>query len=198
MFLTEDEARKRGGDTSDVNRDLVARLMIMIGNMTADLQDRYDIFLSHAMRDAGLVLGVKNVLEAAGKTVYVDWIDDPKLDRNAVTGETAETLRRRMRKSDALFYLHSRHSFASRWMPWELGFFDGLNGNVAVLPLMPPSGELDFSGQEYLEIYPKIDFTEISSTPNIYVNRSARTEPPLRFKRYQEWLADSDKLRPGL
>jgi len=196
MFLTEDEARKRGGDTSDVNRDLMARLAIMIGNMTVDLKDRYDIFLSHAMRDAGLVLGVKSVLEAAGKTVYVDWIGDPKLDRNAVTGETAEMLRQRMRKSDALFYLHSRHSLASRWMPWELGFFDGLNGNVAVLPLIPPSGELDFSGQEYLELYPKIDFTEMSSTPNIYVNRSVRTETSLRFKRYHEWLAETDKLRP--
>lgn len=73
------------------------------------LTDRFDIFLSHSVRDASLVMGVKRILEEAGKTVYVDWISDPNLDRNAVTGATAERLRHRMRKCDACFYLFSRH-----------------------------------------------------------------------------------------
>ncbi|TGS08549.1 outer membrane beta-barrel protein, partial [Mesorhizobium sp. M1C.F.Ca.ET.187.01.1.1] len=37
---------------------------------------------------------------------------------------TAELLRTRMRQSKTLIYVHSNNSPGSRWMPWELGFFD--------------------------------------------------------------------------
>ncbi|MFC7377732.1 toll/interleukin-1 receptor domain-containing protein [Brevundimonas sp. GCM10030266] len=197
MYLKENDARARGGDTTDFTADIAAQLILMIGNAALALKDRYDIFLSHSMRDAGLVLGVKKILEASGKTVYVDWIEDPELDRNAISVGTAETLRKQMRKSDSCFYLHSRHSRTSLWMPWELGFFDGMNGNVAILPLIPPNGHLDFSGQEYLELYPKVDFTDISSSPNIYINKSAKTETAAVFKRYDDWKTGNDKLRPS-
>ncbi len=63
----------------------------------------FDIFLSHSKLDGDLVLGVKSVLESVGKTVYVDWIDDPLLDRSNVTPKTAEKLRMRMRQCMALY-----------------------------------------------------------------------------------------------
>lgn len=40
-----------------------------------------------------LILGVKAVLETMNLTVYVDWLDDPQLDRGKVTSSTAERLR---------------------------------------------------------------------------------------------------------
>src|SRR5947209_3205334 len=49
----------------------------------------YDIFLSHSTNDAELVTGMKLTLEDLGYTVYVDWIEDPNLDRSNVTKETA-------------------------------------------------------------------------------------------------------------
>jgi hypothetical protein len=51
--------------------------------------DRYDVFLSHAYKDGGVILGVKKLIEAQGLSVYVDWIDDAGLDRGQVTRNTA-------------------------------------------------------------------------------------------------------------
>ena len=50
---------------------------------------RFDVFLSHSVRDAALSLGLKKVLEADGLSVYVDWIEDADLDRTNVSAATA-------------------------------------------------------------------------------------------------------------
>src|SRR5947207_12240914 len=57
----------------------------------------YDIFLSQSFRDADLILGLANAIKALGFSVYVDWIEDPTLDRQNVTAPTAAALRERMR-----------------------------------------------------------------------------------------------------
>lgn len=193
-YLTEEMLRRRVGKGDAIGNSAL-ELTLLIESAVAALQDRFDIFLSHSIRDAKIVYGVKRLLEETGKTVYVDWIVDPQLHRNAVSAGTAETLRKRMRKCDACFYLYSQHSQTSRWMPWELGFFDGMNGNVAILPILPPSGTLDIEGEEYLEVYPKIDFANIDTVPAIYVNQAKRLEVAA-YKRFDEWRAGSEKLRP--
>jgi hypothetical protein len=45
----------------------------------------FDVFLSHSVRDAQLVLGLKKLLEGEGLTVYVDWIEDKDLDCKTVS-----------------------------------------------------------------------------------------------------------------
>ncbi|MGL5829634.1 MAG: toll/interleukin-1 receptor domain-containing protein [Angustibacter sp.] len=117
----------------------------------------YDVFLSHAYLDAQLILGVKAILESAGMSVYVDWLDDEELDRATVTAATASKLRERMRQSKSLVFATSRASVDSKWMPWELGYFDGLRGSgrIAIFPLVAAAGDR-FVGQEYLGLYPRI------------------------------------------
>jgi hypothetical protein len=39
----------------------------------------FDVFLSHSVRDALLILGLRKLLEKEGLTVYVDWIEDKDL-----------------------------------------------------------------------------------------------------------------------
>ena len=72
---------------------------------------------------------------AAGFRVYCDRYDDPELDRSKVSAATAEVLRDRMRVSNAMIYVVTANAHASKWMPWELGFFDGVSrpnaGNVS-------------------------------------------------------------------
>ena len=63
----------------------------------------YDIFLSHSSKDSELILGVKATLEDMGYSVYVDWVDDPQLDRSNVNQSTADLLRERMDSSKSLF-----------------------------------------------------------------------------------------------
>lgn len=142
----------------------------------------YDVFLSHSTRDAEMVLGVKAILEAAGKRVYVDWIEDRQLDRSNVSASTAEVLRQRMRQCRSLIYIHSANSGSSKWMPWELGFSDGLHGAVAIFPVTQVQQE-DFHGQEYLGIYPYVDHAALSHT-SLRVKRS-RTD----IREWASWTA---------
>lgn len=119
--------------------------------------DRFDIFLSHSYQDAEIILGVKKLIEEAGLTAYVDWIEDPALDRGKVTHETAQILRERMQTCSSLVYVHSPNATRSLWMPWELGYFDGLKaGFVWILPLVSQS-DSEFKRQEYLGLYPAVE-----------------------------------------
>lgn len=77
-------------------------------------------------------------------------------------------------------------------MPWELGYFDGTNGNVAILPIIPDQGKLDFEKEEYLQLYPKIDLVGTS----LFVNQSKETETTA-FKSFDDWRNGTDKLRLG-
>lgn len=115
-------------------------------------QDSYDVFLSHSILDASDITGLKVTLEKYGYSVYVDWVEDPQLDRTKVTTETAAILRSRMQSCRALFFATSENSDRSKWMPWECGFFDGLKGRVAILPITEDGH--DYRGQEYLGLYP--------------------------------------------
>lgn len=128
--------------------------------------DRFDIFLSYATRDIVLALGVWQLLQKADLQVYMDWIDDPQLDRTHVNRATAEVLRKRMRNSNRMIFISSGKSSDSRWMPWEVGFFDAAVGRVAVLPVRagPPDvekeGDTAFVQQEYLNLYPTIGLAD--------------------------------------
>lgn len=113
----------------------------------------FDIFLSHAYNDRTIVIGLYNILRGLGFAVYVDWIHDPKLNRQQVTPATAEVLRQRMHQCKSLLYATTVSSTNSRWMPWECGYYDGHNGHVAILPVLSYAATT-FTGQEYLGLYP--------------------------------------------
>lgn len=151
-FLTELRARSASPYQSRTLIEAELRKSAATSHST-----HFDVFLSHSHLDAQLILGVKMLLEAEGLKVYVDWMEDPQLDRSHVTVETAEVLRIRMRHSASLIFATSKSSSQSKWMPWELGYFDGFKPDyVAILPLVQTSSE-DFKGQEYLELYPYIE-----------------------------------------
>ena len=144
----------------------------------------YDIFLSHSSNDAALVAGLKLELEDMGYSVYVDWIEDPKLNRAEVTRETALVLQARMKQSKSLLYAFSENAFNSRWMPWELGYFDGIKGTVAVLPISTTS-KGEFQGSEYLGIYYYIQIDAIEGTNDkaLWVHENAG-----KYTNFKAWL----------
>ena len=146
----------------------------------------YDIFLSHSTSDAELVSGLKLTLEDLGHTVYVDWIEDPNLIRSHVTKETALLLQGRMKQSKSLIYAFSENAVNSKWMPWELGYFDGLKGGkVAVLPISQNT-KSDFVGTEYLGIYYYVQIDTNMGTNNLalWIHEKAN-----KYVRYDYWLA---------
>lgn len=165
-FITERELRRK----SIIAKTKFSKTSNQILTESFDnfnLNKTYDIFLSHSFRDADLILGLKEYLESEfNLTVYVDWIEDSQLNRSSVNRETADLLRTRMRACRSLIYAVSSNSNESKWMPWELGYFDGhKSGKVAIMPITHNSND-QFKGEEYLELYqyiekvPKVDSYE--------------------------------------
>lgn len=150
---------------------------------------KYDIFLSHSSDDAKQVAGMKLELEDLGFSVYVDWIEDPELDRSHVTKTNAEILRGRMNSCSSLLYAFSKNASTSTWMPWELGYFDGLKGLVAVVPISRNSSS-SFEGNEYLGLYPYVDVNTMVSNRSefIWINESSDT-----YVEFRQWL---DGVKP--
>lgn len=119
----------------------------------------FDIFLSHSSRDAQLILGIRDWLISQNLRVYVDWIDDPELDRSFVSAATAARLREQMGNSRSLIYATSRAAKTSRWMPWELGYFDAAKGSPRVsIMRLDSSSSSKFVGEEYLGLYKQIEY----------------------------------------
>lgn len=147
--------------------------------------NRYDIFLSHRIDDAKIIYALKYILETFGFAVFVDWIDAPMISRSDVTSETAERLRSVMKQSDSLLYAQSRNSSSSKWMPWELGFSDGLHGKVGIIPITETeTGSESFRGQEYLGIYPYITLTDDKQgLPKLWINRNVE-----KYTLLKHWL----------
>jgi hypothetical protein len=156
-YFTKSEAKTAARDILAKSHLIKAAAQILNETrISAKDNDTFDIFLSHSIADADLVLGIKNILEKRGLRVYVDWETDGQLDRGKVNLETADLLRRRMKQSNSLLYLATESASLSKWMPWELGYFDGMRGGqVAVMPVL--DNEIDyFNGQEYLGLYPTV------------------------------------------
>ena len=82
-------------------------------------KNTFDIFLSHSSKDKILILGIKKFIEDSGYSVYIDWVDDPELDRTNVNKHTAEQLRKRMKQSKFLVYVDSDNAKSSKWTTQE-------------------------------------------------------------------------------
>jgi hypothetical protein len=147
----------------------------------------HDIFLSHAYDDRELILGVTLSIEDLGYSVYVDWRDDPTLDRKRVTPQTAEKLRARMKASRCLFFSTTEHATESKWMPWELGYKDAHNTRAAILPIRQYSTQA-FTGQEYLGIYPYVSQeSDTAGRERLWVRRS-----PTCYVDLDSWLSGNE------
>lgn len=166
-------ARRRVAATGEAPGDVLSRM-----DATASITRTFDIFLSHSYLNKSEILEIVKILEEARLSVYVDWIVDHQRDRLEVTRETAELLRQRMTQCTWMIFAASTSSPTSKWMPWELGFFDGQFFNTAfgdrifIMPIDDSTpGEY---GQEYLELYPAIEKIEAfgrAVTAAVSVNR---------------------------
>lgn len=112
-------------------------------------------FLSHSHHDARLAKSVQAFLKAQGWEVYIDWEDTAMPDSpNRVT---AERIQAKIRDLQWFLFLATQNSMKSRWCPWEIGYADGVKPyeNILILPTSDASGS---HGNEYLQLYRRIDF----------------------------------------
>lgn len=150
----------------------------------------YDIFLSHSTNDAPKVIGLKLLLEDLSFSVYVDWIEDPQMNRSNVSKATAALLKARMQSCKSLFYAFSENSSGSKWMPWELGYFDGIKQRAAVLPIATGSQNItEFRGTEYLGLYHYITVeNDTTGKRRLWVRESSS-----KYVVYDSWLARNEQ-----
>lgn len=156
-----------------------ANAEIVLANDARDASGNhvYDIFLSHSFLDARIIYGLKLELERRNYSVYVYWAEEG-LPKQPVNAGTADRLRRRMRSCKCLLYAASENSPGSKWMPWELGYFDGIKGTVAILPIAQGTDYYftGFKNQEYLDLYPYISCADgvDPSTLNVWSRDKSR------------------------
>lgn len=149
MILTEDFVRQAASSEPLYEEDYSEFEMGY-----CEFDSNFDLFISHSYKDKEFISGLRNLFSTAGYSVYIDWIEDDNLDRGKVTSMTANLIRRRVSNARGMAYIATSNSATSKWCPWELGLADGATGNVCILPVMTG----DFVGQEYLGLYPYLDY----------------------------------------
>lgn len=128
----------------------------------ASFYKSFDVFLCHSSKDIKEILQIKAYLKKVyNQEAYVAEVDDPQLNPAKANKATAEVLKKRMENSSKLYFVLSKYSQRSTWMPWELGYFNGIkkdDNKIKVLPIVDnyDSEANQFEGHEYLELYDKI------------------------------------------
>lgn len=112
------------------------------------------IFLSHKHDEKEFLEGAVSLLKNYGVDVYVDWMDEgmPKV----ASGQTAIRIKEKIKENHKFILLATEGAINSKWCNWELGLGDAAKyiNHIALLPVKMDYS--DFSGSEYLEIYPYI------------------------------------------
>ena len=98
--------------------------------------------------------------------MYVDWIEDQQLDRSKVTAATAKYFTKENGTIEKLSICCYKQILVIRnGAHGKLGYVDASKKMVVVqiLPIMKDEGST-FKGQEYLGLYPFIDYAPIENT----------------------------------
>lgn len=112
-------------------------------------------FLCHSHLDAPLAKGLDQLLSESGWNVYIDWEDitmPPNPNR-----ETAQKIENKIILSDYFLFLATENSMSSRWCPWEIGYADGKKPLDRII-VVPTSNGYTTHGNEYIELYRRMDF----------------------------------------
>jgi hypothetical protein len=186
-LFTEQSVRARARRALTTNQSFASVL-----NEHMEKQARvsvHDVFMSHAYEDREMVTGVTLKIEDLGYSVYLDWRDDPNLDRTKVTPATAEKLRERMKSSRCLFYSITPNAADSAWMKWELGYKDAHNSRVAVLPVVGSMTE-NYDGQQFLGLYPYVsDGADTGQKERLWIHRNEK-----RYIQFDSWLQGQEPV----
>ena len=112
------------------------------------------IFLSHKHDEKEYLEGAISFLKQFGVDIYVDWLDEgmPK----TTSGQTAARIKEKIKENHKFIFLGTDGAINSKWCNWELGLGDAAKyiEHITILPIK--NEYTDFSGSEYLEIYPYI------------------------------------------
>lgn len=150
-FITKEHLKLQKSDlrtfSSVINESRKARL-------SDSAQTGITVFLSHKHDEVEVLEEVIALFKNCGVNVYVDWMDEgmPK----TTSGLTAIKLKQKITSCKKFVFVGTEGAIASKWCNWELGLGDAKKypSNIAVIPIADSFEQ--YSGSEYLQIYPVI------------------------------------------
>jgi len=119
------------------------------------------VFLSHKHDDLNDLRGFMGMLQQLEVKVYIDSIDNKM--PNQASGETAIRIKQIIKFCNKFIFLATDKAIESYWCNWELGIGDTYkySRHIAILPIKEKgSNDYLYKGNEYLQIYPRIDFED--------------------------------------
>ena len=154
------------------------------------------IFLSHSHQDKDKVEQAKIFFEHLGISIYVDWMDETMPERT--DGVTAKKIKSKIIENEKFVLLATNRAVSSKWCNWEVGIGDTYKlskDNIAILGLA--DNNRHWTGNEYLQIYPSIEYQNGTSKNNLgtYIPKGYYILYPSidgsrRFKTLEEWLKE--------
>lgn len=149
------------------------------------------IFLSHSHKDADLVRAAIAFLLNQGYEIYVDWLD-PEMP-TVTSAKTASLIKTKIKDNDKFVVLLSSSAKDSKWVPWELGYADGVKSmsDIAILPILRNTTD-SFSGIEYMDLYPKIGVDVIGSYRKTVIEKDITKASPRLLK--EGWINTSNAV----
>jgi hypothetical protein len=137
----------------------------MIFDSVTAFSSKPTIFLSHKHDDLKDLQGVMGALKDLGAKVYIDSMDNKM--PNHTSGETALRIKEIIKYCDKFIILATDKAIESYWCNWELGIGDihKYVEHIAILPMKEKGeGDYKYKGNEYLQIYPSIDYENGTGT----------------------------------
>lgn len=115
-------------------KEIPEELEYRIQNSKEQKLKEYDFFISHSSTDYKTVQILIRELNKNSKDVYCDWINDVDyLKRNLVGGVTKTVIEKRLEQSNGVLFVKSEDSEQSKWVKYELNYFDSLNRKIYVI-----------------------------------------------------------------
>jgi len=143
---------------------------------SASLGKAKSAFLCHSHKDETLVKGLIALFQEAGIDLYIDWKDHSMPE--TPNAETAKKIQDAIMTRDLFLFLATANSKASRWCPWEIGYADSSRRRIFILPTSDGAGTY---GNEYLQLYAKVDMGSYDSRSGLAVFKAGATNG--------EWLS---------
>lgn len=163
MIITESHLRE---SFSEIVVSLSAEMTKTKQFSEANKKDKTVVFLSHKHDESESLKQTVRLLKSCNVDVYIDWMDEEMPKKTCA--KTAERLKEKIKDCDRFILIGTEEAINSRWCNWELGQGDIHKYEEYEISILPIKKEYeDYSGNEYIELYPTIQF-ENGSTKYVF------------------------------
>ena len=157
------------------------------------------IFLSHKhndLEDEEELKGFIELIEGMGAKVYIDSMDNTLPQQT--TGDSAKRIKEIIKFCNKFILIATEKAIVSFWCSWELGVGNVYQymDHIALLPIKEKStSDSKYKGNEYLQIYPKIEYKEAFTNFNghyfeegYYVSQPENNEGKIYIQLLKNWF----------